>query len=222
MKRAVFSDASHGRSGLVQRIGQALCRLGTAARAGDRIRREDGSASVQFVLVFPFFFFIFLLSFEASMLLMRQVMLERGLDLAVREIRMDSKSTASAGDMRETICNRARILPDCVENLVVELRVVDPENWVRPSTNHPCSSLVKTVVPGLPPQSVIASRIETSADWDGNRQDQFVIVRACYAVDPVMPGAPLGARLVDDLDGAYRMVASSVFVVEPDPQAPNP
>ncbi|MEM8850318.1 MAG: TadE/TadG family type IV pilus assembly protein [Pseudomonadota bacterium] len=222
MKRTAPSQGRALFPALARRAGRALGRLGAAADLGGRSRREDGSASVQFVIVFPFFFFIFLLSFEASMLLMRQVMLERGLDLAVRDIRIDNKSTIGADTMRRTICDRARILPDCFENMVVELRVVDPETWVRPDNNHPCSSLVKTVVPGQPPQSVIPSRIDASgsADFDGGRQDQFVIVRACYAVDPVMPGAPLGARLVDDLDGAYRMVASSIFVVEPDPEAP--
>lgn len=193
-----------------QRLAWSLVRLPT--RLMDRLdavfrlpddRREAGASSVEFVIIFPFFFFIFLLAFEASVLLIRQVMLERGLDLAVREIRLDSASAVGIGQLTEGICDRAAILPDCLERMVVELRVIDPTNWAVPSVAAPCTTLTRSVVP--------------PTRFDVNRASEMVIVRACYAVDPVFPGAPLGARLVDDRDGALRMVAASVFVVEPDP-----
>ncbi|MEM7488847.1 MAG: TadE family protein [Pseudomonadota bacterium] len=181
-----------------------------AAMGLARDRREDGGATVEFVIVLPVFLLIFFTSFEASMLLTRQTMLERGIDLAVREIRLDTKSTVSAAQMKETVCNRARILPDCEEddNLLIELRVVENvAAFTRPPNDYPCGRLNTTITPPAP--------------FQGERASKMVIVRACYAVEPFLPGAPFSARLVDDVDGAYRMVAGAFFVVEPADKAPD-
>ncbi|MEM8823043.1 MAG: TadE family protein [Pseudomonadota bacterium] len=174
----------------------------------DDDRRECGGATVEFVIVLPVFILIFLTSFEASMLLTRQVMLERGIDLAVRDIRLNSASTIGADTMRNKICQEAHILPDCLDNLMVELRVVDPLTWNAPTVQPPCADLTRTI---LPP-----------TQFETDRANKIVVVRACFAVNPILPAAPLGSRLVDDFDGAYRMVASSVFVVEPPKNSATP
>ena len=47
------------------------------------LRREDGTASLEIVLVLPFFMMLFMSAYEGGMISMRHMMLERGLDLAV-------------------------------------------------------------------------------------------------------------------------------------------
>ena len=53
-------------------------------------RREDANATVEFVIVFPIVIMLFIAAFETSMLLTRQVMLERALDQSVRHLRLTS------------------------------------------------------------------------------------------------------------------------------------
>ena len=61
-------------------------------RMTSRLRRffhkEDGNASVEFVLVFPAFLSLLLMSIELGFVTMRHPLLERGLDIAVRELRL--------------------------------------------------------------------------------------------------------------------------------------
>jgi Flp pilus assembly protein TadG len=179
-------------------------RIARAARrllGGPGIRSEIGGASVEFVILLPVFLALFLSSFEASMLLMRQVMLERGVDLAVREVRLGSNPVTQA-DLGRAICARARVLPECEANLLVEMRVIDQTAWNIPATPEPCIRA--------------ATAIQPLAAFDGTSANQLVLLRACFRVKPFVPGVPLSARTVSDEDGMLRIVASTAFVVEPD------
>ncbi|GIT89973.1 hypothetical protein JANAI62_05430 [Jannaschia pagri] len=179
----------------------------TAQRGGlrallRRARREDGAATVEFVLLLPVFLALFLSCFEASLVLIRQVMLERGLDVVAREIRLDSSNGLTQTGIRDNICAEARILPDCTANLLVELQEIDPANYDLPSTVQPCVNRETSVMP--------------TPAFVSERASKIVFVRACFAVDPFMPGAGLGAQLVSSVDGtSLRMVAATTVVVEP-------
>ncbi|MGB3408408.1 MAG: hypothetical protein WBA67_13040, partial [Jannaschia sp.] len=153
-------------------------------------------------ILLPVFLAVFLSSFEASLLMTRQVMLERGIDIAARQARLDSGSAVTQAQMRDTICDRARILPDCRQNLLVELTEIDRTTYALPATAQPCVNRETAITP---PTSFITDR--------GGR---LVLMRACFAVDPFMPGVGLGTQLVSDIDGtSVRMVAATAFMVEP-------
>ncbi len=49
-------------------------------------RNEDGTSSVEFALMFPILMFIFLMAGEMGVIQLRQAMLERSMDIAVREV----------------------------------------------------------------------------------------------------------------------------------------
>ena len=55
---------------------------------GRFLKGNEGSVTVEFVLWFPLFFALVLTSLESGMLMLRYVMLERGLDITVRELRI--------------------------------------------------------------------------------------------------------------------------------------
>lgn len=91
------------------------------------LRSEQGSASVEFVILFPVMFGLFLQSFEQGMYLMRQVSLDRALDLAVREVRLGmlddlidpAKTPAQQTQIlhdavKARICDYGSMLPDCM------------------------------------------------------------------------------------------------------------
>lgn len=171
-----------------------------------RERRESGGATVEFVILLPAFLMVFISSFESSLLLVRQVMMERAVDLTVRDIRLDRGSTVSQNEVRNMICRRARILPDCLDHMLVELTPVSQTTYALPATDAPCVNRASTVVP--------------EPDFATSRSGKLILLRACFSVQPMLADSTfamaqtLAANLVNDQDGAIRMVASSAFVVE--------
>ena len=168
---------------------------------GAAARREAGGATVEFVILLPAFLAVFMASFEASMLLTRQVMLERGVDIATRQLRLDGRGTIDQATIRDEVCARARILPDCQRNLLIELVAIDPDTFALPDTDYPCVDRSTTD--------------EETAGWVDDRTERLILMRACFSVNPIMPGVGMGAELVNAADGTIRMVTATAFVVEP-------
>ena len=163
-------------------------------------RREDGGASVEFVLLFPLFVMVFMCSFEASMLLVRQVMFDRAVDLAAWRVRMDSEGTVTQNELMRDICARTKLIADCETNVTVELSKIDQATYALPGTTQDCVSHGSGVVP--------------TVGYETDRNRQLILLRACVNIDPVFPGRWLGAKLVSD-DGAIKLITSTAFVVEP-------
>ncbi|WP_179379219.1 TadE/TadG family type IV pilus assembly protein [Jannaschia marina] len=197
----------------ISRMGRLWCRLSDRLLAPlDRLARvplaarEAGGASVEFVLLVPAFLMVFISSFEASLMLTRQVMLERAMDIAVRDIRLDTGSTVTQNQVRNAVCDRARILPDCRENMLIELTLITRTSYATPDADAPCVNQLTSIVP----RSIFA----------GGRAGQMVLARACYSVRPSLPLAvlagnrTLGSYLIDDTDGTFRIVTATAFVVE--------
>lgn len=49
--------------------------------------RQDGSATIEFVILFPGLMMLFLMGFEAGYYMVRNVSLERAVDMTVRDVR---------------------------------------------------------------------------------------------------------------------------------------
>ena len=75
-------------------------------------RSEEGNGTIEFVLFVPFFLALFLSSFELGMLLARNVMLDRGLDIAVRQVRLGQMDPVNHDNMKAAVCDAAVIIPD--------------------------------------------------------------------------------------------------------------
>lgn len=170
-------------------------------RAARRLlRSEDGSATIEFVLLFPAFIALFLATFELGMTMMRQVMLDRALDLAVRDVRVGTLDPVTHDDLKRAICARAQMIPDCANQVRLEMLRVDPRNWRGVADEADCvdradrSRPARTFVPGV--------------------SNQLVVVRACALFDPYFPTTGLGAELAEGR-GFYALLSSSAFVVEP-------
>ncbi|CTQ33881.1 TadE/TadG family type IV pilus assembly protein [Jannaschia rubra] len=189
-------------------------RLATPFDLALRLSRDQGQrggATVEFVLLLPAFLMVFISSFDASIMLTRQVMLERAVDVVVRDVRLDSANTQTQGQIRRKICSRAQILPDCNENLLIELTEISQTTYSTPAVDAPCVNQLTSIVP--------------TTSFTANRTGKMILLRACYSVQPVLPltilaaNRTLGSHLVNDEDGTFRMVTSTAFVVEQN--APN-
>jgi len=170
-------------------------------------KSEDGGPTVEFVVVFLPFMIVPVIGFELGLLMTRHGMLERGLSLAVRELRLSTDNVPSYVQFRDMICAGAAILPDCSNNLRLEMRAVDMFG-ADPITDE---------IPVTATCTIVNEPFElANVEFAGNEAvpHQLMIVRACGAFAPMLPTFGLGAFLSAD-DGLYRVVSSSAFVMEP-------
>ena len=177
------------------------------------LKDEGGTTSLEFVLVFPVFFGFFLTTLEAGVYSSRQVMLEHAVDVTVRDVRIgviDQNDPAELRNaLRQGICDNASILPDCLNQLEVELIQKDPRSWSALDAEIRCVDRGNLDNPFDP----------TSIDGTGNNELMFL--RACIRIDPFLVTSNLGKAFVaasagdSAAGGSYALVSTGAFVVEP-------
>ena len=169
----------------------------------DFTRREEATASMEFVITFPVIMMLFIAVFETSMIMTRQVMLERTLDQAVRILRLANGLTVDADDIRTAICDNTSMLPDCDTLLTIDLRDVPRSDYSVPGNQELCIERADAT-------ATVNNAFNPGTD------NQLMLVRACFIVDRILPFSGYGLNLTRDDSGGLHMMASSVFVNEPD------
>jgi Flp pilus assembly protein TadG len=173
----------------------------------DRLRQfarcEDATATIEFVILFPPIMLIFMSAVEAGVYMTRNAQLERGLDLAVRDIRIGTPVPPTFQQFRQSICDVAKMVPNCMETLQVELQVVDSSTWQPLDPSPRCVDRNSPIDPFDEP------------DYNVGGNNDFMLVRLCSNVDPVLPGIGLGLLLDSDGANGYAIVATTAFVNEP-------
>lgn len=170
-------------------------------------RSEDGNTTIEFVILFPAFIAIFLGSFESGMMMVRNVQLERSVDLAVRTLRLGTPVPPSYDDFKEDVCERAVIFPDCMDLVQIQLEPVDMSTWTMPSPTTKC----------IDEEAAIDPIDDTTYVGGGN--NELMIVRVCALFKPFFPGTTLGMQMPrfkdNDNEWKYALVVTSAFVNEP-------
>lgn len=175
--------------------------LDTATAFLQRFRRdEDASATVEFVLLVPIVMWIVFSVIEAGWLATQQTMLNRGLNLAVRDLRLGRRPNPTANDIKQDICNFAGILRNCMDTIALELVTL----------GNPIGNAAAVCVDRADPIAPVVT-----FDPGSSITQDIMVARVCYVVDPLIPGAGFGAALPKDATGAYQMVSFSAFVNEP-------
>jgi hypothetical protein len=165
-------------------------------------REENGHATIEFALTFPSMLFLLLSGVELAMISLQHSMLERAMDLTVRDIRLSTGSAPQHDDIKDLLCQRAGFINNCGDNMLLEMVQVDPRDWQPISPNATCTDQSKEVIP------------VTTFKHDAN-ENELMILRACVKIDPVFPTTGLGASLRKDGAGQFSLVAVSAFVQEP-------
>ena len=93
-------------------------------------RSERGATSVEFLIVFPLMFSIFLASVDFGVTMLRQVMLDRAVDNSIRDIRLGRIDANGGALLSDIICDRSAFLGNCKANIAVEMQRMDPETLV--------------------------------------------------------------------------------------------
>jgi Flp pilus assembly pilin Flp len=163
-------------------------------------REEDGNSTIEFALYFTIFFLIIAAGIEIAILNLRHSMLERGIDLAAREIRLSTGHIPTYHDVKERICAEAA-MGDCMSNLRLEMRQVDPRNFVHMPHDADCQNAEED------PRPV--------RKFEAGQDNELMLIRACLKFKPVLPTTSLGKALTKDADGYSQMIVSAAFVQEP-------
>lgn len=166
-----------------------------------KLAGEEGTASVEFVLVVWVFLLLFVSSFELGMATVRLTMLEHGLDKAMREVRLGTGKTFTREDIRKSLCANATMLKDCNDNLLLEMVVIPQNTFALPPVRATCIDKSASAIP-----------LTSFANGDSS---DLMFIRACYVIDPLYPALGLGAMVKKDPAGNMQLVASSIFAQEP-------
>ena len=164
-------------------------------------RDESGQMLLEFAVGVPLVFTIFMTSVEMGIYSMRQMWLDRGLDIAVRDIRLrtgDKKITHSY--VKNRICETAGFLPDCTEVLRLEMRSTTMRAFNGLGTGADCVDVSKP--------------INDPRQFDLGVEHELMVLRACYMFEPVFPTTGLGKEF-DKQGGRVMMTSYSAFVQEP-------
>ncbi len=169
--------------------------------AGSWWRREDGTATIEFALLFPALMFIFLSSVELGVFLMRAALLDRALDINVRALRLGTLSPMTAEELKRRVCADSILLSDCQQAITIELVPVSKDDWEFPDAGIACVNRDEDINPVL--------------EFTPGGQNEIMLVRACVIVDPFFPTTSLVMQMPVDASGGYSIATASVFVNEP-------
>lgn len=163
-------------------------------------RKEDGNATVEFVIVFPALMFLMLSGIELAFVTLKHAQLERAVDMTVRDIRLNTGVDLQHDQLKTLICERASFISNCTENMKLEMISQDPFTAVSIPADPDCTDLSEEVRP-----------VRTFHNGQAN---ELMVLRACAKINPVFPTSAMGKALAN-ADGQYALTATTVFVQEP-------
>ena len=128
-------------------------------------------------------------------------MLDRGLDMTVRELRLGIIAAPAMAKIKKSICDKGQLVTDCENALTLELTGVDTSTWIFPTGAIECRDR------GVAPKPVVEPNLGV--------ENQVMLIRACIAGKPMFPTAAVAASMVQSSVGDYFVTAVSAFVNEP-------
>lgn len=164
-------------------------------------REESGGGTIEFVIVFPAAMYFFTASFELGQMGIRNVMLEHAVDRTVRQVRIGTIAAPEHDKLKETICDTALIIPDCLNQVKLEMVRNDPRAWKPLDPNADCVDRSEEGAPVI--------------NFTPGDSNDLMVLRACALFDPILPTTPIGLAISQKDGGTYALVATSSFVVEP-------
>ncbi|MTH95662.1 MULTISPECIES: TadE/TadG family type IV pilus assembly protein [Alphaproteobacteria] len=173
-------------------------------------RREDGSATIELLFWFPFFIWVTYSGVDLGLMSFHHANLERALDETIREVRLNrlpAGETEWKHDLlKDMICDRARLLPDCGANLSLEMKSLDPFSSLA------AQNLNQTPLCADTPEEV---RKPEDRVFEAGASNELMIIRACMEVAPVWISTILGQGVRENASGQFELHSTTVFVHEP-------
>jgi Flp pilus assembly protein TadG len=162
---------------------------------------DSGTATIEFAILFPFFVYVLMGGYEIGYYTVSSTMLDRGLDIAIRDVRLGKMETVDLASLKTSVCSYATFVRNCEDNILIALEPVQAANFSPPASYAKCIDRSENVDP-----------VVTFTDGSEN---ELMLVRACVNVDPIFPTTWLGAQLQSFEGSGYAMVSTAGFVNEP-------
>ncbi len=177
-------------------------------------KRQDGTASIEFVILFPVFMFMLLTGFESGLYMVRNVMMERAVDIAMRDVRLGNGripefTPPQFATLKQRICDNAAVIPNCMQMVQVEMRPVA----IEPGGVAAFGRNVRCIDTEADPGAVQATTYDTGQD------NSLMVVRVCTLAQPFFPTTGMSAGMAYDGKGNYALVTTTAFVNEPGQRA---
>lgn len=171
-------------------------------RAARAAAREDGNTTIEFVILFPLIFAIFLTSVDFSLMMLRQVFLERAVDIAVRDVRLGRIPANGFDTLRQRVCENTALTPNCMATITIELRPMTAAQFASLDPTATCINRAEEITPVL--------------DFNpGTGQQELMMMRVCTVSNPIIFATGLifgGPRNANDDRTASTI---TVFANEP-------
>lgn len=159
---------------------------------------RSGAAAIEFAILAPLLFCIVFSIMEAGWIMSQSIMLDRGVSKGVRSIQIGS--TTSYAELKQSICEEAILLFDCADSIRLEFTPINGSHDF-PTDSTPCVD--RTV------------EIDPVTTYEAGQRSQIMFARACFVVDPMVPGLGFALHFPKDETGGLRLTSSFAFVNEP-------
>ena len=172
-------------------------------------KSDTGSTTVEFALLFPLFMAFFSSGFEAGLYMVRTVMLERGVDTAIRDVRLGGTELPDLKGLKEEICRDSLVLPNCIESLQIQLESIP----LQPGAINAVSGPVRCI------DKLSKADPSTGTNYSVGGENEMMVVKVCALMKPLFPTTSLAMGMRKDPQGNYALVAVTAFVNEPGQRA---
>jgi hypothetical protein len=173
---------------------------------------EKGTATIEFVLVVPLILTVFFASFESSFFMIKQVMLDRSVDIVVRDIRLGNLDGLNHRDLKKRFCETSALAEPttCIDKMRIWMQPINTADFKMLVPQRNCMDKSAKIDPLIDPPT---GEFAYGADND------IMLLSICLLEEPLFPTTIVGAALVADNGNGdeelYGIVVNSVFVNEP-------
>lgn len=168
-----------------------------------RLRRsEEGAVTIPAVFWLPLYIMIMVAAVELCVVIFKQTLLDRGVELTTRIMRLGIEPLPTHEELKRSICTNMGFIPNCMSRLAVEVFPVDTDTWVASNQS-----------PAMCTDSTSAAELSPQIERGGS--NQLMILRACLKIDTMTEVDPLALALARDAGGQAALVTITSFVNEP-------
>lgn len=166
-----------------------------------RKSQDGGTLTLEFMILTPMLFYAFFFGIELSVYSIRQMQLDRGLEVTTREVRLNTGMQFTHDDLKRAICINSGSIMDCNDNLMLEMAPINLREF--------------TGLPAMTQCYDTSAEVNPQRGWSLGQEHEVMLLRACYKFKPGFGFVGLGKKLHKDNDGFATMASMSTFVQEP-------
>jgi TadE-like protein len=173
---------------------------------------ERGTTTIEFVLIVPIILTIFFASFESSFFMIKSVMLERSVDIVVRDIRLGNLDNLNHRLLKKRFCETSALAEPttCIDKMRIWMQPISTADFKMVLPQRHCMDKSAKIDPLVDPPA---------AEFAYGSDNDIMLLHICMLETPLFPTTIVGATLVaangNGDDENYGIVVNSVFVNEP-------